>query len=189
LLLQAERSFKPCVRSDSPASSQVTLLSLPSCASCPTSSLPLTVATLPPWSFWTCQRLLTRSTTTSSYSVSNRALGSPTSHGDWFRSYLSGRRQYMYVRCGGIRSCAVPLICGVPQGSVLGPVLFILHVADLAALVESHGLTPHQYADDTQIYGSCSPSHVDDLSSTISGLGIPIPDPFSQSRDSGLGNF
>jgi len=44
-----------------------------------------------------------------------------------------------------------------------------LYVADLAALVESHGLTPHQYADDTQIYGSCSPSQIDDLSSTISG--------------------
>jgi len=61
---------------------------------------------------------------------------------DWFRSYLSGRRQF--VCCGGIRSSAVPLICGVPQGSVLGPVLLILYVADLAALVESHGLAPHQ---------------------------------------------
>ena len=93
---------------------------------------------------------------------------------DWFRSYLSGRRQF--VSCGGIRSSAVPLICGVPQGSVLGPVLFILHVADLAALVESHGLTPHLYADDTQIYGSCSPSHVDDLSSTISGCVNDVAD-------------
>jgi len=82
---------------------------------------------------------------------------------DWFRSYLSDRRQF--VCCGGIRSSAVPLICGIPQGSVLGPVLFILYIADLAALAESDGLTPHQYADDTQIYGSCSPSHVDDLSS------------------------
>jgi len=53
------------------------------------------------------------------------------------------------------------------RGSVLGPVLFILYVAYLPA--ESHGLTPHQYVDDTQIYSSCSPSHVDDLSSTISG--------------------
>ena len=71
---------------------------------------------------------------------------------------------------------AVPLICGVPQGSVLGPVLFILYVADLAVLVESHGLTPHQYADDTQIYGSCSPSHVDDLSSTLSGCVNDVAD-------------
>jgi len=83
---------------------------------------------------------------------------------DWFRSYLSGRRQF--VGCGGILS-AVPLICGVPQGSLLGPVLFILYVADLAALVESHGLAPHQYADDTQIYGSCSPSHVDEIIDNI----------------------
>ena len=66
---------------------------------------------------------------------------------DWFRSYLSGRRQF--VRCGGTRSSPVSMICGVPQGSVLGPVLFILYVADLAALIESHGLTPDQYADDT----------------------------------------
>ena len=99
---------------------------------------------------------------------------------DWFRSYLSGRRQF--VRCGGIRSSAVPLICGVPQGSVLGPILFILYVADLATLVESHGLTPHQYADDTQIYGSCSPSHVDDLSSTLSGCVNDVADWMQSNR-------
>ena len=86
---------------------------------------------------------------------------------DWFLSYLSGRRQS--VCCGGTWSSAIPRICGILQGYVLGPVLFILYVADLAVLVESHGLTPHQYADDTQIYGSCSPLHVDDLSLTLSG--------------------
>jgi len=39
--------------------------------------------------------------------------------------------------------------------------MFVLYAAGLIALVESYGLSPHLYADDTQIYGSCSPSHVD----------------------------
>jgi len=76
----------------------------------------------------------------------------------WFQTYLSGRIQY--VRCGATRSSAIPLVCGVPQGSVVGPVLFILYVADLAAVISLNGLSPHQYADDTQIYGSCSPTDV-----------------------------
>jgi len=67
------------------------------------------------------------------------------------------------------------------QGLVLGPVLF-MYVADLAALVECHGLTPHQYADDTQIYGSCSPSYVDDLLSTISGYVNDVADWMQSNR-------
>jgi len=65
---------------------------------------------------------------------------------------------------------------------VLGPILFILYVADLATLVESHGLTPYQYADDSQIYGSCSPSHVDDLSSTLSGCVNDVADWMQSNR-------
>jgi len=61
---------------------------------------------------------------------------------------------------------------------VLGPILFILYmyVGDLAALNEEHGLSPHLYADDTQIYSSCSPSHVDEFSSTVSGCVTDVPD-------------
>jgi len=77
-----------------------------------------------------------------------------TSHGvnsgvhTWISSYLANRTQY--VCCPGSRSTPLPVLCGVPQGSVLGPMLFLLYTADL---VESFELYPHLYADDTQIYG------------------------------------
>jgi len=62
-----------------------------------------------------------------------------------FQSYLSGR--YQYVRRGHAKSSVTYLICGVPQGSVLGPVLFILYTVDLISLIESHSMSPHLYAD------------------------------------------
>jgi len=65
----------------------------------------------------------------------------------WFQSYLQcGRSEY--IRRGIHGSSSVQLVCGVPQGSVLGPVLFIMYTVDLVALVERHGLCPHLYADD-----------------------------------------
>ena len=83
-----------------------------------------------------------------------------------FQSYLSGR--YQYVRHGSIKSAITRLICGVPQGSILGPVLFVLYTADLISLIESRGLCPHLYADDTQVYGSRALAAVNVLSSQIS---------------------
>ena len=72
---------------------------------------------------------------------------------EWFRSYLHGRSQY--VRRGMLKSLSVLLVCGVPQGSVLGPILFILYTAELIGLIEQHGFCPHLCADDTQISGRC----------------------------------
>jgi hypothetical protein len=84
----------------------------------------------------------------------------------WLRSYLTGRSQY--VHRGSVKSSIVRLVCGVPQGSVLGPVLFVLYTADLIHLIERHSLHPHLYADDTQVYGYCSPADVSQLQSRVS---------------------
>src|SRR5664279_1279937 len=84
----------------------------------------------------------------------------------WFASYLGGRTQF--VRCGIRRSRLALVMCGVPQGSVLGPILFLLYTADLLRLIESHGLHPHLYADDTQIYGFCSPNATAELQCRLS---------------------
>ena len=74
----------------------------------------------------------------------------------WFTSYLLGRTQH--IRYAGRCSDESLVKYGVPQGSVLGPILFILYTADLVPLIERHGLAPHLYADDTQVVGSCHPS-------------------------------
>jgi len=76
----------------------------------------------------------------------------------WFNSYLSGRTfQVVY---GGSTSSTVYIPCSVPQGSVLGPRLFILYTADMEDQVAEHGVSFHAFADDTQLYVHCRRAEV-----------------------------
>ena len=66
------------------------------------------------------------------------------------QSYLTGRFQRVVI--GQALSELKPLQFGVPQGSILGPLLFILYTSSLADLLDAHGVQYHFYADDTQVY-------------------------------------
>ncbi|PVD19379.1 hypothetical protein C0Q70_19867 [Pomacea canaliculata] len=70
----------------------------------------------------------------------------------WIASYLAERSQIVIV--GSASSEAVPLVCGVPQGSILGPLLFSLYVSQLGQVIERFQMGRQFFADDTQILNS-----------------------------------
>jgi len=68
----------------------------------------------------------------------------------WLRSYLTERSQF--VKLGRHQSAAASLHAGVPQGSVLGPLLFAVYCSPVGDIIAQHGVQYHQYADDTQLH-------------------------------------
>ena len=85
------------------------------------------------------------------YGISELALG-------WFKSYLSRRTHS--VKVGNTLSHPAALQYGVPQGSVLGPILFSLYTNPISSIIHSHSsINHHFYADDTQLYITLTPTN------------------------------
>ena len=105
------------------------------------------------------QRLLR--TLESSFGIKGKVLA-------WFQSYLTGRTQTVQIKKS--TSELHELKYGVPQGSVLGPILFTIYTTPLGQLIRRHGLTFHLYADDTQLYLAFKPSEPSSIVNNISRL-------------------
>ena len=77
---------------------------------------------------------------------------------NWFKLYLCDR--YQCIKIGSVLSDAKRLLYGVPQGSVLGPILFSLYTTPLSKVIQNHpGICFHFYADDTQLYVHLTHNH------------------------------
>ena len=96
--------------------------------------------------------LLSRLST--SFGINGKALA-------WFRSYLHNRSQFISI--DSYRSTNRPLTCGVPQGSVLGPILYLMYVSPVGCIMRRHGVSYHVYADDSQVYMTFKSDDLEDL--------------------------
>ena len=86
----------------------------------------------------------------------------------WFQSYLSSRTQCVSFN-NSLSECST-VTTGVPQGSVLGPLLFCIYMLPLGMIIAEYGIKFHFYADDTQLYIPLQPndpSHIQNLESCV----------------------
>jgi hypothetical protein len=87
---------------------------------------------------------------------------------NWIRSYLSDRTQHVKIKYTMSEERNVD--CGVPQGSIMGPLLFTLYIAPLADIISKYRFDFHFYADDSQIYFNFDPSDEQNLSLLLARL-------------------
>ena len=93
------------------------------------------------------------------FGISGRAL-------KWFGSYLQDRSQCVCVRKDVSKT--LPVVCGVPQGSVLGPLLYTVYTKSIGEICQRHNVLYHCYADDIQLYYAVEGS--EDLAEKLSSI-------------------
>ena len=79
----------------------------------------------------------------------------------WFSSYLTDRTNYVCLSY--LCSAFAPVHSGVPQGSVLGHILFTMYIKPLSAIIDSHSVIHHSFADDLRLQMSAPPDRISEL--------------------------
>ena len=113
--------------------------------------------------FDTADHAIMANTLQSDFGISGTALS-------WFKSYMFDRKQFVSVN----NCCSDPVNheYGVPQGSVLGPVLFVMYTRPLLSVIDRQCMSNQSFVDDTQIYNSIPPSQIGSIVQNITAFPV-----------------
>ena len=99
-------------------------------------------------------------------------IGLPPAIVRWFKNYLTDRVQFVAIE--GVQSDTAPVVSGVPQGSVLGPLLFVTYINDIASIISEESKI-NMFADDIALYRIIKSQHdyhslQNDINAIVSSL-------------------